>query len=217
MTKQVQPTAADEGYFKHIIEHPELSFADVKSIREELPGARRVVDIGCGRGGFVDAWRREQGDALGLDNNLAAARICRAQSLPMVLADAERLPFADSSLDVVRAKEIIEHLWNPRTMLLEIRRVLRPGGLFLSRVPSNYSALYPIGNFWDDYTHVRPLSRLGLRRLLEDTGFQVTSIAGCTPGRSGPERLLGRVLGVFMPWSWIAIARSPAASASVAA
>ncbi len=200
----------DDGYFKHIIEHPELSTADVESIRSRLPDARRIVDIGCGRGGFVEVCRREQGDALGLDNEAAAARICHEQGLPFVLADAERLPFINGSLDVVRAKEIIEHLPNPRTMLAEIHRALRPGGLFLSRVPSHFSALYPIGNFWDDYTHVRPLSRLGMRRLLEDSGFQVRSITGCTPGRNAIERALGRVLGLVVPWSWVAVAEKPA-------
>ncbi len=200
----------DEGYFKHIVEHAELSAADVESIRSHLPDARRVVDIGCGRGGFVELCRQQLGDALGLDNEPAAARICREQRLPFVLADAERLPFIDGSLDVVRAKEIIEHLPNPRIMLAEIRRALRPGGLFLSRVPSHFSALYPIGNFWDDYTHVRPLSRLGMRRLLEDSGFQVRSISGCTPGRTTVERALGRVLAMVVPWSWVAVAEKPA-------
>lgn len=200
----------DDGYFKHIVEHPELSAADVESIRGIFPDARRIVDLGCGRGGFVKLCRRERGDALGLDNEAAAARICREQGLPFVLANAERLPFIDGSLDVVRAKEIIEHLPNPRTMLAEIQRALRPGGLFLSRVPSHYSALYPIGNFWDDYTHVRPLSRLGMRRLLEDSGFQVRSIVGCTPGRNAVERALGRVLGLVVPWSWVAVAEKPA-------
>ena len=89
-------------------------------------------------------------------------------------------------------------------------RALRPGGLFLSRVPSHFSAIYPIGNFWDDYTHVRPLSRLGMRRLLEDSGFQVRSIAGCTPGRNAVERALGRVLGLVIPWSWVSVAEKPA-------
>ena len=199
----------DEGYFKHIIEHPELSAQDVALIRKHLPDARRIVDVGCGRGGFVEICGRELGDAIGLDNEAAAARICRAQGLPFVLADAERLPFAPGSLDVVRAKEIIEHLPDPQPMLRQILQALRADGLFLSRIPSHFSTLYPIGNFWDDYTHVRPLSRLGLRRLLEDCGFEIESITGCTPGRNLAERLLGRVLGVVFPWSWVAVARKP--------
>lgn len=201
----------DEGYFRHIVEHPELSARDVRLIQQQAARARRIVDIGCGRGGFVEACRRELGDALGLDNEPAAARLCRSQRLPFVLGDAERLPFATGSLDVVRAKEIIEHLPDPRRMLSEIERALRPGGLFLAHVPSQFSALYPVGNFWDDYTHVRPLSRLGLRRLLEDTGFEVASIRGYTAGRNAFERALGRGLSLVVPHTWLAVSTKEAA------
>lgn len=199
----------DEDYFKHIREHPELSRWDVGAIQKHLPEARRVVDIGCGRGGFVESCRRELGGALGLDNEPAAARICRAQGLPMVLGDAEHLPFGDQTLDVARAKEIIEHLEDPRLMLRDIRRALRPGGLFISHVPTHFSALYPVNNFWDDYTHVRPFSRLGLRRLLDDAGFEIDFISGYTAGRNAAERLLGRVLAFVMPHMWVALAHKP--------
>jgi len=199
----------DEGYFRHITEHPELSARDVRLIRGQAPGGRWIVDIGCGRGGFVEACRRELGDGLGLDNEPAAARLCRSQGLPFVLGDAEQLPFGRDAIDVVRAKEIIEHLPNPRRMLGEIARVLRPGGLFLAHVPSQFSALYPVGNFWDDYTHVRPLSRLGLRRLLEDSDFEVESIRGYTAGRNAAERALGRVLAIAIPHAWLSVARKP--------
>ena len=146
---------------------------------------------------------------LGLDPEPSAARICDAQGLPFLLGDAVALPFGPASLDVVRAKEVIEHLTHPMSMLREVHRVLRPGGLFLCHVPSQFSALYPVGNFWDDYTHVRPLSRVGLRRLLEDGGFEIGFIRGYTSGRNLPERSLGRLLGVVLPHMWRALARKP--------
>lgn len=200
----------DEGYFAHIREHPEISAGDVAIILRMLPDARRVVDIGCGRGGFVAACRRELGDALGFDNEPAAGRICRAHGLPFVLGDAEHLPFAHDSLDVARAKEIIEHLPDPLPMLREIRHALRPGGLFLSHTPTHFSAIYPVNNFWDDYTHVRPYSKFGLRRLLQDAGFHVEDIRGYTAGRNAAERLLGRALALALPHTWLAVARKPA-------
>lgn len=199
----------DEGYFRHIVEHPEISARDVRIIKTLYPGARHIVDLGCGRGGFVSACRQELKGTVGLDNHPAAARICRDQGLPFLLADIHALPFASRSLDVVRAKEIIEHLTDPMSMLREVYRVLRPGGLFLTHVPSQFSAAYPVGNFWDDYTHVRPLSRLGLARLLEDSGFQLVFIKGYTAGRNPAERLLGRLLGRILPHTWLGAARRP--------
>jgi SAM-dependent methyltransferase len=198
-------STVNEGYFAHIKEHPEISADDVAMIRRLLSDARRVVDIGCGRGGFVRAYE----GAIGFDNEPAAGRICRAQRLAFVFGDAEHLPFASGSLDVARAKEIIEHLPDPLPMLREIARALRPGGLFLSHTPSHFSALYPVNNFWDDYTHIRPYSKFGLRRLLEDAGFQVETIRGYTAGRNGAERLLGRALALAVPHTWLAVARKP--------
>lgn len=199
----------DEGYFKHIREHPELSTEDARIIDKLLPDARRIVDIGCGRGGFVEICRNEVGDAIGLDNEPAAAGLCRAQGLPFVLGSADRLPFSDDALDAVRAKEIIEHLPNPMPMLNEIWRALRPGGLFISRTPTHFSAFYPVNNFWDDYTHVRPFSKLSLKRLLDDAGFTIEFIRGYTAGRNAVERLLGKALGVVLPHTWLAVARKP--------
>lgn len=112
-------------------------------------------------------------------------------------------------MDVIRAKELIEHLVDPVPMLQEAYRVLRPGGILIAHVPTHFSALYPVGNFWDDYTHVRPLSRLGLRRLVENAGFAVISIKGYTAGRNLLERGLGRLLALAAPHTWLALARKP--------
>lgn len=199
----------DEGYFRHIVEHPEISARDVRIIRTLHGDASHIVDLGCGRGGFVSICRQQLGGVIGLDNNSAAARICRGQGLPFLLGDVRALPFASQSLDVVRAKEIIEHLADPMPMLGEVYRVLRPGGLFLAHVPSQFSAVYPVGNFWDDYTHVRPLSRLGVQRLLDDAGFHLVFVKGYTAGRNWAERLLGRLLSRMMPHTWLGAARRP--------
>ncbi len=200
----------DEGYIGHIVEHPEISVRDLEVIRAHQPNAHWIVDLASGRGGFIATCQGEPMEVLGLDNNPVAARICRGQGLPFVLGDVASLPFASGSLDVVRAKEIIEHLGDASTMLEEIHRVLRRDGLFLAHVPSQFSTIYPVGNFWDDYTHVRPLSRLGVKRLLEDGGFQLIFIRGYTAGRNAWERLAGRVLSLVLPHTWLAVARKSA-------
>jgi SAM-dependent methyltransferase len=199
----------DEGYHSHIIEHPEISVRDVRILRTHQPSARRIVDVGCGRGGFVDICRQQMEGVLGLDPEPSAARICDAQGLPFLLGDAVALPFVSGSLDVVRAKHVVEHWTDALSPTREVHRALRPGGLFLCHVPTQFSTLYPVANFWDDYTHVRPLTRFGLRRLLEDGGFEVIFIKGYTPGRNLAERLLGRLLGVVFPVYWLALARKP--------
>ena len=106
---------------------------------------------------------------------------------------------------------ILEHILDPRAFVREIYRVLEPGGLLLIRMPTQYSILYPVANFYDDYTHIRPLSRLGLRRLLQDAGLHPLSIQGYTAGRNWLERILARGLDLVFPRSWLALARKPQA------
>ena len=200
----------NEPYYEFIGEHPEISERDIQIIAERMPGARRIVDIGCGAGGFLAMCRERLGDPVGIDASPVSARLCRAQRLPVLLADGAALPFASGSLDVVRAKEIIEHILDLRPFIQEIYRALRPGGLFLSQTPTQFSILYPaVINFYDDYTHIRPLSRVGVRCLLADANFETLYVRGYTAGRNRPERVIGRLLGLIFPFSWVALARKP--------
>ncbi len=198
---------ADDGPLSHVHEHPEIEAADVERIGRLLRAPRYVLDVGAGRGGFVLAARSRGLVAYGLDLEPAAAPIWRRRGVPGVLADAFKPPFRDGAFDVVRLKEIIEHVEDPRTLVVAARALLRPGGCIIAHVPSPYSQLYPAGNFWDDYTHVRPLSRLGLRRLFEDSQMTVVSIDGYTAGRSAIERVLGKVIASVLPHTYRVVAR----------
>lgn len=206
---QAVDEAMNEQYYQFIREHPEISERDFKIIAERIPGAQLILDIGCGAGGFVAMCCERLGNAIGIDPSPASARLCRAQQLPVLIADGITLPFASGSLEVVRAKEIIEHILDLRPFMREVHRVLRPGGLFLSQTPTQFSILYPVTNFYDDYTHIRPVSRQGMRRLLADANFEMLYIRGYTAGRNRAERILGRVLGLVFPYSWVALARKP--------
>jgi SAM-dependent methyltransferase len=210
----ISKVAIEERYYDSIREHPEISEEDVRIIAGANAQAQRILDIGCGAGGFLVACQRELGVAgIGMDSSLVAARLCRANGLVAFQADATRLPIASESLDVVRAKEIIEHIVDLKPFMVEVYRVLKPGGLFLSRTPTPMSILYPIGNFYDDYTHIRPLSRAGLEHLLTDAHFQIEHVRGYTAGRNGLERALGRLLGRVFPHAWLALARKPVTAA----
>jgi SAM-dependent methyltransferase len=103
------------------------------SLHETIAGILRVhhvvrtVDIGCGN----DALRRANagGWLVGLD---ASATMLRDVLPPAVQADALALPFADDSFDAAVAVNVLDHLHDPVPALLEARRVVRPGGLFVA-------------------------------------------------------------------------------------
>jgi phthiocerol/phenolphthiocerol synthesis type-I polyketide synthase E len=108
---------------------------------------RRVLDVGCGRGGTVFTLRQffQPSSIVGLDLSANAIQFCnRVHRYPGVSfreGDAEQLPFADASFDVVINIESSHSYPNIRSFYLEVHRVLRPSGHFLytDALPRNKS------------------------------------------------------------------------------
>lgn len=194
------------GPISHIREHIEIIEGDLAIIRRDMPAARRVLDVGAGPATFVRMAQGAGYDALALDIEVSVRALWSGARIPGVLADGFRLPFRNEVFDVVRVKEVIEHVEDPRGLLLAARGVLTSEGHVIAHVPSPYSQFYPIANFWDDYTHVRPLTRKGLERLFADAGFRVMGIRGYVAGRNAAERLAGAVLGRLVPHTYRIIA-----------
>jgi SAM-dependent methyltransferase len=199
-----------KGAVVNLREHGEVIVDDLRILRDRGLDGCRVLDVGAGRGSFVTEARRRGFDACGLDIDTGAPKIWRQSGVPGVVGDGALTPFVAGSFDVVRMKEVIEHVQNPLALIVEARRLLRPGGLFIAHVPSQYSQFYPIANFWDDYTHVRPFSRFALTRLIADGGLQLELLGGYTSGRNTAERALGQLLGRVVPHVFRVVAISPA-------
>jgi SAM-dependent methyltransferase len=89
------------------------------------------------------------------------------------LGTVESLPVDNSSADVALCNQVLEHVRDPRAVLAELCRVLRPGGLLLGSVPH----VSPV--------HLEPIdyyryTDLGLRHLLAEAGFEQISVEGNT-------------------------------------
>jgi len=107
---------------------------------EELPSERDVpsvaLDLGCGTGWFTGevGVRSNAGLTLGVDlapGMLTFARSVSPSDLTWLAGDAEALPLADNSVDLVFSNLMIQWTANPRRALSECKRVLRPGGQLL--------------------------------------------------------------------------------------
>jgi ubiquinone/menaquinone biosynthesis C-methylase UbiE len=100
-------------------------------------GGQRVLEIGCGRGGGADYIKRYLGvkSIVGLDYSENGVALCKKTypvgGLDFLTGDAEALPFADHSFDVIINIESSHCYSNMDNFLSEVRRVLRPGGYFL--------------------------------------------------------------------------------------
>ena len=101
--------------------------------KAEIRIGDRVLDIGCGRGQTVVLLRRLGCKAWGVDcaKESVTAALAKNPHLPLQVADAETLPFADSVFDAVTAECVFCLLPQKPRVLTEIRRVLKPHGKLL--------------------------------------------------------------------------------------
>ncbi|WP_411967764.1 methyltransferase domain-containing protein [Haloferax sp. YSSS75] len=96
----------------------------------------RVLDVGCGTGFGTEGLLRYTDDVHGLDQSIhqmqkAWEKFGKNDEVRFYRGDAERLPFADDSFDVIWSSGSIEYWPNPVTALEEFRRVVKPGNKVL--------------------------------------------------------------------------------------
>ncbi len=107
-------------------------------LRTMNPG--RILDVGCGDGFWSAHVARKSGAAVvGIDPfevDINVARKRHVGRASFVLGAAESLPFGDGEFDAVVSVCVFEHLQDDRKALEEVRRVLRPGGVFVATVDS---------------------------------------------------------------------------------
>jgi len=83
--------------------------------------------------------------------------------------EKDKIPFPDNYFDFVYSKSVLEHVRNTDNFVKESLRVLKPGGIFIGLTP-DWKSQHEI--FWDDYTHVKPFTRKGLRDCLRIHDFK---------------------------------------------
>ena len=197
---------AQSRYWERLREPGALIARDLALVRS-IARARPVLDVGCGNGAFVRSCLDRDIDAIGVEAFDASALIASRSGASVLQATGETLPLGTGAFDVVRLKEVLEHVQRPLDLASEMRRVLRPGGTLLCYVPTQWSQLYPFpANFYDDYTHVRAFSRVGLLRLLEDAGFAHIEVEGYTPPLRAWQRPIGALASRVFPFLWRATA-----------
>lgn len=140
----------------------------------ERAGMRRgrALDVGCGTGAMLrelsaGGWTL----VAGCDDSTLALGFCRQRGAgALVRASAPALPFADASMDLVLALDVIEHLDDDVAALREMARVCRPDGHLLIHVPA-----FPI--LWSDKDarnhHRRRYRRAALRAAVAAAGLDV--------------------------------------------
>ena len=152
---------------------------------ERFAGCPPVVDLGCGRGEFLEALRERGTSARGVEANANVVRECREKGLDVAQGDLVDFLRAQAagSLGGVFAAQVAEHLPPPvlSALLAEAHRALRPGGLLLLETVNPRSVTGLLEVFNRDLTHQRPLHPDTLRFLAAAAGFADVRVEMRTP------------------------------------
>jgi SAM-dependent methyltransferase len=123
-------------------------------VRSRLESSSRVLDLGCGRGGLVEQLEHPLNRIIGVDADMVSLQEHRlAGRLPLTAALSHNLPFPDESFDMVFASWVLEHLAQPERVMVEIGRVLRPGGVFIFITPNKRHPLIALNNLINRFSN----------------------------------------------------------------
>jgi SAM-dependent methyltransferase len=160
---------------------------------------RRLLNVGCGPGGFSAIAHRAGAEVWGVDASAEAVALAavRTPDAHALLAEAEALPLPDRSFDIVYCYSTLEHVTSARRAVCEMVRVLRPDGVLYLHTPNRWACFeghYKV--FWPPglprplvsaylrargrptafLRSLRPLSFRQCRALLEGAGARIVRV-----------------------------------------
>jgi O-antigen chain-terminating methyltransferase len=150
-------------------------------------GRQKVLDIGCGRGEFLELLAENDIGATGIDIDAAMVEFCRQKGLPVINGDIfEHLDSVDDgSLDGIFSSQVIEHL-NTASLLKLIslaRLKLKPSGVIVLETINPACLIALANSFYMDLTHVRPVHPLTLQYILEADGYRNVNLLYSCPAK----------------------------------
>ena len=192
----------------------EVNEGVLRELRRLAPAAGRALDVGCGRAALAGALRRLGWEVWGVEQSEEACAAADKRLHRLVRADlhdlnAARGALGDTRFDALIFSDVLEHVYDPRTVLESYLAFVTPGGRVLVSVPNmvvwtnRLRLLLGRVEYSDagvmDRTHIRFFTFRTARRLVEAAGCRVERVAS-TPhlGRAAlplVKRLLARGRG----------------------
>lgn len=177
--------------FEHFVINSPLralaqEFIEIRSLRKRVSVSNNkvVLELGCGNGSGTKLLKKyfhpKHLYAIDVDPKhieFAKTRI-RDKSITFEQADAAKLPYKNEMLDVVFDFSVIYHIDNWKTVLKEVRRVLKPGGQFILEDLSIDSLGHDFGKVFRKlfmHTYKRPYKREELFNFLKSQGWHLTT------------------------------------------
>ena len=158
-----------------------ISCHDIAGQIRELP-YESLLDVGCGTGFLMELLIKQRpahycGADLS-DEMIRVAREKRINGAEFVVSSADKLPYPDETFDIVTCSQSFHHYPYPEKAMLEAKRVLKPGGLYIL----SDTGIGGIGAWIDNHILFKMMksgdchttNRKGIETLMEAAGFAVT-------------------------------------------
>ncbi|MCU7836168.1 MAG: methyltransferase domain-containing protein [gamma proteobacterium symbiont of Taylorina sp.] len=184
-----------------------------------------VLDLGCGRGEWLQLLNEQHWQTAGIDNNKIMVQDCQNLGLNVHIADVHQYlkQQPSESVCVISSFHLIEHIPFAHLLSLfeESIRILKPGGLILFETPNPENILVGSHTFYHDPTHTNPLTPTAMQFLARYTGFTEIEIERLHPYPEeakvpGDDILTQRVNGHLCgPQDYALIAGKPLKTASM--
>jgi SAM-dependent methyltransferase len=185
---------------------------------QHMTAASICLDYGAGRGNVKQMnFRGVAGRVVGIDPEAAVFNNPFLDEAALLDLQTGRIPFPDQTFDVVFADNVMEHVEDPRAVLREVYRVLKPGGVFLAKTPNRWHYMPIVARITPTWFH-RAYNRARGRNLVDtfptryrcnteravcgyaaESGFAVEKIS-LIEGR--PEYLRIFALSYLAGWLW---------------
>jgi SAM-dependent methyltransferase len=185
-----------------------------------------VLEIGCGRGGNADWFRRHGADRIvGIELDSPSAEVAKTRFDLVMVGDVnDRIGDLDSPFDLIVCADVLEHLEDPWAVVTRLRTVAAPGATIVASIPNIrfYRALLEIafgrgfryeseGIF--DRTHLRFFTRRTIQDLMVQGGWTVERLEPSATRRFGSLRrgldgLTARRLREWSTYQWYVEARA---------
>ena len=209
---------AHRGSFAEITKKVTPYLALVAQLPAEILGLP-MVDLGCGRGEWLELLREQGFEPQGIDVSPAMVQHCQARGLKVELNAAVQwlAQQRENSCALLTGFHIIEHIPFAERLALvkDALRVLAPGGALILETPNPESVLVGSHTFFHDYTHTQPITPTSLQFLLGYQGFVDLQVLRLNPypasDRVNDQSLLGeRVNGhLYGPQDFSVIGYKP--------
>ena len=144
-----------------------------------------VLDVGCGRGEWLELLSKDNVQARGVDHNRIVIEGCRQLGLDVVEADALTYlrSLSADSMNAITSFHVVEHLPFEAliTLLDEAFRILRRGGLLILETPNPENFIVGSYSFYTDPTHRNPIPSETLKFLVGARGFETSAVMKLRP------------------------------------